>query len=376
MSLKLHVVVHGAGPAFIRQPGCPCVRCNEPVLPETPAPQDLADLLAWARQAHTSVSLVIEEDGLAIDHTLVDIGMGVMHNLAALPTPARNQPVSRVLITHGHFDHIMGLDGLLHALHNGLAAGDFSPQEQPWPLPVYTTRRTWERYLGPNPGNPADAGMLHRSPERMALVDVTDAALALAALELHPALLVVPIPAEHLDGGVNFLVEFWPSGQQGEGNAIHIGLCWDLLAYPSGQAGEAWQGVALHPTTEPLLGVMRELDLLLVEMTNWRARPGHINFEAGPLPAVNGVGTMTAPYGVRELIAAWHPLTTRIMHYSGWNDRQLPDGTWQSAETTAHNTNPAHGPVSDRHLRRALRAALGDEIDCDIAQPGMVLTFA
>ena len=372
MPLKLHVVIHGAGPAFMRQPGCPCVRCAEPVLPESPTPRDVADLLAWARQAHTAASLVIEEDGLAIDHTLVDIGMGVMQNLAALPTPARNQPISRVLITHGHLDHIAGLDGLVHSLANGLEAGDFTAAEQPWPLPVYTTRHTWQRYIGPNADDPTNAGMLHRSANRMAHVDVTDAALGLAALELHPALLVTPIPAEHLDGGVNYLFEFWPSGQQGDGPSLRIALCWDLLAYPAGQSTDFWQEVQLDPAADPLLNRMHDVDLLVVEMTNWRTRKGHICFEGAPTPTAEA----TLPhYGVRDLIDLWQPQATRIVHYAGWNDRQQADGTWHNGEATAHNVNPANGPVSDRHLRRAMRAALGETVDIDIAQAGMVMTF-
>lgn len=375
MPLKLHVVVHGAGPAFIRQPGCPCVRCAEPELPDAPTPRDLADLLAWVRQAHTSASLVIEEDGNAIDHTLVDIGMGVMNNLAALPTPARNQPISRVLITHGHLDHIAGLDGLLHALENGRQAGDFTRDEQPWPLPIFTTRHTWQHFIGPNPTNPVEAGMLQRSAtNRLRFTDVTDAALELAALELHPALLVTPIPAEHLAGGVNYLFEFWPSGQQAEGQAIRVALCWDLLAFPAGRATDFWQEVQLEPASDPLRERMRDLDLLLVEMTNWRTRKGHICFESSPAPPEMERGNANT-YGVRDLVELWQPHATRIVHYSGWNDRQLADGTWQGGEAAAHNVNPANGPVSDRHLRRAMRAALGETVDIDIAQPGMVLSF-
>lgn len=371
MSLKLHVVMHGAGAAFIRQPGCPCVRCAEPVLPEQPSPQDFADLLAWARQAHTSASLVIEEAGVAVDHTLIDCGMGVVDNLAALPTPARYQPIQRVLVTHGHLDHIAGLDPLMYALDMARQAGDYAPEEQPWPLPVWTTRHTWERYIGPNPRDPADGGLLRRAHDRLAFTDITDAALALAAVELHPALLVTPIPAEHLDGGVNFLVEFWPSGDQAQGDPIRIGCCWDLIRYPSGRPKEYWQDVALDPFNGPLYDQMRDLDLLLIEMTNWRTGKGHITFE--PQPAKEA-GTPAA-YGVRDLIDAWQPQATRLVHYSGWGDRRQPDGSWLRGEACARNVNPATGPVSDRHLRRALRAALGPEVDCDIAQPGMTLTF-
>ena len=365
MSLKLHVVVHGAGPAFIREPGCPCVRCAEPQLSAKPAPQDVADLLAWARQAHTAVSLVIEDHGIAVDHTLVDCGMGVVNNLAALATPAQGQPVTRALITHGHLDHIAGLDGLLHSLDKARQAGDFSADEQPLPLPIYTTRRTWQRYLGPNPEQPDDGGMLRRAPDKLRFVDVTDAARNLTPIELHPALAVTPIPAEHLDGGVNYLCEFWPEGQLGQGRMVRVGLCWDLWAFPAGRPADYWQGIALDPLSGKLHERMRDLDLLLVEMTNWRPGKGHISFEGDPQ-----VG-----YGVRDLIVAWQPKQTRIVHYSGWDDRRQPDGTWLTGEAAAHNGNPAQGPVSDRHLRRALRAATDAAMTIDIAQPGMVVAF-
>jgi hypothetical protein len=370
MSLTLHIVIHGAGPAFIREVGCPCVRCAEPALPEQPAPQDLADLLAWARQAHTAASLVIEADGVVIDHTLIDCGMGVMNNLAALPTPARNQPIHRILFTHGHFDHIAGLDGLMWSMDAARIAGDFAADEQPWPLPIWTTRHTWERYIGPNPADPADGGFLRRNHERLSFTDLTDAALGLAAMELHPALLVTPIPAEHLDGGVNFLFEFWPSGSQAEGDPIRVACCWDLIRYPAGRPKEYWQDVQLDPFSGPLFNLLHGADLVLIEMTNWRRGWGHITFE--PRPAQDD-GT-PASYGVRDLITAWEPGATRIVHYSGWGDRLQPDHTWLRGEAAAHNVNPASGPVSDRQLRRALHAALGS-IDIDIAQPGMTLTF-
>ncbi len=363
MPLKLHVVVHGAGPAFIREPGCPCARCAEPQLPEHPSPQDMADLLAWVRQAHTAASLVIEQDGVAIDHTLIDIGMGVMNNLA-LPTPAHNQPISRLLVTHGHLDHIAGLDGLTHSLEKARQAGDFAAGEQPWPLPVFTTRHTWQNYIGPNPDNPAKGGFMRWSHERMQFEDLTDAALSLSAVELHPALLVTPIPAEHLAGSVNYLFEFWPSGSQTQGDPIRVACCWDLHHFPAGQPGNFWKGVELDPLSGALAEKMRDLSLLLIEMTHWRPGPGHISFEGEP----DG-------YGVRDLITAWQPEATRIMHYSGWNDRHLPDGTWTRGEAATRNVNPATGPVSDHHLRRALHAALDAPSNIDIAQPAMTLTF-
>ncbi len=365
MALKLHVVIHGAGPAFVREPGCPCVRCAEPQLSHKPSPQDVADLLAWARGAHTSASLVIEDDGIAVDHTLVDCGMGVMNNLAALATPAKGQPVSRVLITHGHLDHIAGLDGLLHSLKKAREAGDFTEDEQPLPLPLYTTRRTWERYLGPSPEHPEDAGILHRAHEHLRFTDVTEAARDLTPLALHPALEVTPIPAEHLDGGVNYLCAFWPSGQRGRGAALRVGLCWDLWAFPAARPTDYWAGITLDPRAGTLHERMAGLDLLLVEMTNWRPAGGHISLE----------GDLQVGYGVRDLIAVWGPQRTRIMHYSGWNDRQGADGAWLRGEAAARNGNPAQGPVSDRHLRRALSAAQPEGATVDIGQAGMTLTL-
>ena len=365
MALKLHVVVHGSGASTLRDPGCPCPRCVEPVLPASPSPQDYGDLLAWVRQANTSVSLVIEEDGVAIDHTLVDCGLGVVSNLAALPTPARGQPVTRVLLTHGHMDHIGGLPVLLFSLQKARMADDFAPAEQPWPLPIFATRRTWRERVGADPGDPARGGILRGDLDALHYTDLTEAARDLIPIALHPALQAWAIPAEHVLDSVNFRFAFWPSGIAGQGPVLRFACCWDLDHFPTGSAGEAWDGIMLNPAEGPLRDLMQDLDLLLIEMTNWRPRAGHLSFErdeAGGRP------------GVRDLLEWWQPRMTRIMHYSGWFDRHLPDGTWQRGDAAAHNVNPATGPVADRHLRRALRAAL-DAPEVDVAQPGMALTF-
>jgi hypothetical protein len=364
MTLTLHVVLHGTGPAFIRMPGCPCARCAEPIIPAKPKPQDLADLLAWARQAHTAASLVIERDGVATDHTLVDCGMGVVNNLAALPTPARNQPIHRVLLTHSHLDHMAGLDGLLHALSLGRRAKDFAQGEQPWPLPVFATTTTYRRAMALITDQPQGPGTVRHT-------DITAAARDLRPIALHPALRVTPIPVEHFHDSVNFLCEFWPSGTIGDGPAIRVALCWDMLAFPAGNTEDVWQGVALDPHAGRLHGLMRELDLLAIEMTNWRPAGGHIAFEGG---AYKKSGAPTG-YGVRDLLAWWQPKKTRIVHYSGWNDRQAPDGSWLGGGAVTRNANPANGPVSDRDLRRALHAVLGPEFAIDLAQPGQVISL-
>lgn len=372
MPLKLHVVIHGAGPAFMRQPGCPCVRCAEPVIPATPTQQDFIDLLAWSRQAHTAASLVIERDGLAVDHTLVDCGMGVMQNLAALPTPARDQPITRVLLTHGHLDHVAGLDGLVHTLQMARTAGDFTADEQPWPLPVWSTRRTWANLTANAADQPTASGIMRGVAGEIRHHDLTEAALRLDEIPLHPALTVTPIPVEHYQDSVNYLFTFWPAGQVGDGDPVRVALCWDLLAFPAHRKGEVWQQTDLHPQADPLLSMLRGVDFLAVEMTTWRPAPmGHISFEGG----ITKKTREPTGYGVRDLLAWWQPKHARIVHYSGWDDRKLSDGTWQSGEAAAHNVNPATGPVSDKHLRRALRAALGAEHDVDIAHAGNVFTF-
>jgi hypothetical protein len=371
MSLKLHVVIHGASPAFMRLPGCPCPRCLEPTMPASPTSQDYADLLAWSRQAHTSASLVIEEDGVAIDHTLVDIGMGVLNNLSAIATPARGQPITRLLLTHGHLDHIGGLDGLLYTLELARLAGDFVPDEQPWPLPVYATRQTWQRCVAVNPEQPTQPGYFYQLQDKMTHIDITDAASELMALELHPALLVTPIPVEHHYDSVNYLFTFWPSGQQGDGDPIRIALCWDLLAYPDGRPSDVWQGVTLDPRREPLIDLMYGVDLLVIEMNSWRSAPiPHTSFVGGLVP----VTSAPVGYGVRDLITTWQPRLTRIVHYSGWSDRHQADDTWLSGADAANNIDPARGPVLDRDLRVALQAGLGADVAVDVAYPGEVIT--
>ncbi len=223
MPLKLHVVIHGSGPAFIHRPGSPSMRDREPTFAVGSDPRASADLLAWSRQANTSASLVIEDDGIAVDHTLVDCGMGVVTNLTTLETPAANQPVSRVLFTHGHLDHIAELEVLLMGLQAGITAGDFSADEQPWPLPIFATRQTWHECIGPNADGSA-GGMFSRRAAMMDFVDVTGAALSQGELELHPALTVMPIPVEHLLDSVHYRFTFWPSGQQGEGDPVRVRL--------------------------------------------------------------------------------------------------------------------------------------------------------
>jgi|GEM_PF-4601364 len=368
MSLRLHVVFHGSGPAFIRNPGCQCVRCLLPMPTPDAAPQEYADLLAWVHQANTSASLIIEDDGVAIDHTLVDCGLGVVRNLASLPTPAQGQPINRILLTHGHLDHVIGLDNLLYSLRTGRKSGDFDPAKQPFPLPVYTTLKSWRHGVGYDSESPITSGFLRHVETLMEHIDITDAALSLAAIELHPALIATPIPTEHAPGSVNYLFEFWPDGQ-GEGRPIRIALCWDLMAYPAERESDLWQGMNLDPFTGPLYDLMGDLDLLAIEMTTWRPhRTKHIGFTGGM--SKDGIDT---GYGVRALLEAWQPRQTRIVHYSGNEDRHQPDDTWTIGDALTTNVDPALGPVSDAMLRTALHDHLPVDFAIDIAYPGEIL---
>jgi Beta-lactamase superfamily domain len=370
MSLRLYVIFHGSGSAFYRMMGCPCPRCLPPELPESPSPQDYTDLLAWSNQAHTSASLLIEADGRIVDHTLIDCGMGVVDNIVALPTPARGQPINRVLITHGHLDHVIGLDPLVHGLRAATKAGDLTATQQPSPLPIYCTRKTWSNCIAENPDKPAESGFLRHIQKHLHHVDITDAARSLDNIVLHPALRAVPVPVEHFHDSVNYVFEFFPSGTIDDGDPIRIALCWDLMAYPNGRTQDVWSDILLDPFAEPMTELMSNLDLLAIEMTTWKAsRIGHISFEDTTYWRTD------APlgYGAKSLIQAWRPRQTRIVHYSGWDDRLMPDKTWVQGEEAFRNRDPLRGPVSDGDLRIALRLALGPDLPVDVAQPGETL---
>ena len=367
MSMQLHLTLHGTGAAFWRKPGCPCDRCQPPVVGA-----ELSDLLSWEHQAHTAASLVITEDGVAIDHTLIDCGQGVVPNLVGLDSPARGVPLNRVLVTHGHFDHIAGLDGLLHGIQMNRKAGDWSRAAQPWPLPIFATRQTWERTIGANPTAPEHGGHFRYMLDVMHHVDVTPAARAQQSIQLHPALSVQPIPVEHYLDSVHYRFTFWPSGAAGQGQPVHLALCWDLMAYPAGRPADVWRSVTLHPGSGWLHEQMTGLDLLVIEMTTWRGvNGGHLGF-LGPATTV---AAEPGAYGVRALVEQWRPRMTRVVHYDGWDDRQQSDGTWSGADVLRGNTDPARGPVRDGALRVALRAALSPGLEIDVGVPNATITL-
>ncbi len=369
--MRAHIIFHGTGPAFFHNPGCPCVRCQPPALPDPPTVTALAEVLRWSRQAHTAASLLLEEDGVIVDHTLIDCGMGVVQNLATLPTPARGAIIQRVLLTHGHLDHIAGLDSLLVSLRLGRKAGDI-PASQPWPLPIYSTKRTWRERVGANPTNPTEHGMFHYLEKVLRHNDITDAAQARAPIRLHPALTVQPIPVEHYLDSVHYLFTFWPSGTIGAGQPRRIALCWDLAAYPAGRSDDVWQGIALDPRQGWLADQMAGVDLLAIESTTWRStNPGHIGFTG---PATRYQQDHDA-YGVIDLLRAWQPRLARIVHYDGWDDRLNARGEWSHGEDVRLNRDPACGPVTDEDLRRALRAAVARGQEIDVATPGEVITI-
>lgn len=369
MSYRLHVIFNGSSSAFMRYMGCSCARCSLPVLNDAFGAESVSDARALALMAHTSASLVIEdEQGDVVDHTVVDCGNNVANNLIAIPTPAQHQPISRVLLTHGHLDHMIGLDPLIYPIAVGLKSGCLDASRQPWPLPVYTTSQTWMKTIGNNPADPMNSGHLKHLLHRMTHIDMTDAAYMLSPITLHPALTVTPVPVEHFLDSVHYLFEFWPSGHVGDGKSVKIAICWDLMAYPDGRPGDVWQGKRLHPQTDPLLSLFSNVDLLAIEMTSWHPKPiGHIAFMDSMLMRQREL----VGYGIRHILDWWRPKSTSIVHYSGHED--IPKQT--SMETIRANHDPAYGPVSDTDLRLALQQAAGELTSINVAQPGQTTTF-
>jgi hypothetical protein len=286
MSSQVVIRLNGVSHAFLREFGCPCCRCsgNGPI-------------------ANTSASLIILKDGRVVYHILFDCGFGVVESLRS----AGLQSLSSIFCTHGHFDHVAGLNFLLEGARR---------HDVPTPVTIFATRPAWE--MGPA----HHFGYLAAGPEpRMRWHEITEPENLDAPwsvdLGLDVGLRVTAVPVWHgkvARGAVIFVVEF-DSGSISGGRHKAI-LGWDLLhlipRYPVEDRDAGYQPPNEFPdaTTGQLTDDHRRLfqdaDLLLLEGNTRFPKPstGHTSIEAG----------------LRFLVPAIRAQMTRFVHFSGHED--------------------------------------------------------
>ena len=325
--VELAVRLNGVLPAFRQEPGCGCARCADPDL---------------GQNGNTSVSIILKRTGKAFEHHLVDAGLGVVDNLVKFGGP---WPLDSIVLTHGHFDHVCGLDNLVGSLARSAKSGQLPGQRIP--LPAWCTPGTW--LAGPKghfsflcPEDPANRKMEHRE--------------VLTGNQFSPGqyggLVFTALPVVHHKDSVIYVVEFWrePSARErGEKPDAKIVLCWDLLRFlrPDDTGHHEFK-----PELTETSGLFRNANLLIMGINTWNPRPTthHLSYtEAKPL------------------IEMWRPGRLAFVHYSGAED--------QAAGTPIdpQNSNPTKGSVTAADLERAIAGDLGTQ--ASVGYAGQVFMF-
>jgi phosphoribosyl 1,2-cyclic phosphodiesterase len=232
---------------------------------ETPRAEELCAADPY-RQANTSFSLVQWRGGEMVRHTVIDAGMGIAPSLLELEHRHGVPVVHELLLSHGHFDHVAGIDWLATSIaYNGRA-------DQPRPLAVHASPGCWR--TGPQLFFPY---LLERGRARH--------------LPLEPGREVVlgdvrvtPFAVDHkasAPGALGFVVRH--GGRK-------IVLTCDFLRIPA-EDDPLFQGA----------------DVCFMEATNWHPKP-----EIGHTSVLDNLA----------LLRKWRPRRTYFVHYSGLFDRK------------------------------------------------------
>ncbi len=312
MKAQLMIRILGTLPSFQRELGCRCPRCHDPDL---------------RQRGPTSASVILRHPG-GTEHHLVDAGEGIGERLFEEDGP---WPLTAIWLTHGHADHILGMNRIVESLYRSRDA-----VSQSIPIPVCCTSPAWES--GPKAVFPYLMGrMEHRpvSPGRP---------LSLGS----PLLTFTALPVIHSPGSVIWVVQ---AGEE-NGKRVKVVLCWDLKRFtrpedrpePDGQWG-------YHQNLDEDSPLLQEPDVLIIDAMDFKTHPDSNH---------GSVETAAA------LAKKWKAKTTRIVHYLGHAD-------CENGIFPADNKNPAKGPVTSAALRLAIHARYGSGLD--VARAGESFCF-
>jgi ribonuclease BN (tRNA processing enzyme) len=310
--VKLEIRLNGVLGAFQREPGCPCPRCTDP---------------DKTQRANTSASVILRRGDKLLEHHLVDVGLGVVESITEFGGP---WPIHSIILTHAHFDHVAGIDWLTNSLCRARDSGVIT--NQPQPIPVFCATGTWK------------FGLLDHFP--YLVPKKLEHRLITLGTEFSPGeftgLTLTPLPVVHFKDSVIYILQFWSNPEQKVGHPPDYKaiLCWDLLRFTQNGDTKATSEHDHQPGLDESHALLFNANLLLIESNTWNPHPEtrHISYSE-----------------VRPLIEAWKPEATRIIHYSGWEDRPT-----QNDPIYTTNTDPGQGPVSSANLQTAIQKA-GDK---------------
>lgn len=315
---ELVIRLNGVLSAFQREPGCACPRCTDP---------------DERQRNNTSASIILRQDGEALEHHLIDAGQGVVDEMNRFGGP---WPLDSIALTHGHFDHVAGIDWLANALVRARKSGQYPQQRVP--LPVHCTRGTWE--VGPHgffpyltPDNRSRRKIEHR------LVQAGETFVPGA----YPGLTLTPLPVVHYHDSVVYVLQFWRGENWREADAppdARIVFCWDMLRFPRAGDTRTTAGHDFQPGFDASHPLLQRPDLLFIESNTRNPRPktGH-----------------TSVQEVEPLIRMWQPKQARIVHYSGHED--APKGILDLT-----NRDARLGPVAAEALNGEIQEWLGNDV--------------